>query len=320
MIKYENFLNEKYGSNDIVDILTNQVYDLLINNFFELIISKELILKDKILNIKYKNINIVFNNTFIIFKKSDKNYGSINTNINIVKKKENKKEYIYINDLVITIEINHNPNIFIKGIISHEFLHFIELIFTKNEIKKLTSKNIKKNSLSSNSFKQDKILKMLIKKYKNDKSWQEISFFIYFTFKHEIRANVSEITTRLEYEKIDNIENIVKYLKNTDIYKNYQFIEKISISKMMEKFKKDENYLSILKDFNNKFLKKNNGKNIDIYERNFINFFNKNIKRNAKYALKKIIKISYLYETEIDLLDDIIYYKENYNFFNDYLE
>jgi len=73
MITYNNFLNEKYGANDLVKKIKDEII-LLINNDIEGLIQNQILdLKDKLSKID----NFNFKNTFIRIKTSNREYGNI---------------------------------------------------------------------------------------------------------------------------------------------------------------------------------------------------------------------------------------------------
>jgi len=304
LIKEFNILNEKYGSNDIVDIITNQIYSLINKSHFELILKKEIILENKIENIdeivsidfeKNNRIIIDFVDTIMILKKTNRNYASINQNFIIKKNTDDYNKNYKISNLILTFEIKNNPNTIIKNIISHEILHLIELTYSYKK---------------SNSWKQNIILKKLNLKYQNDINWQNISHMIYLTLQHEIRANISEVANGVKYLNFKKATDATKYIKQTNNYIEFSNIKNINISSLIKIMKRDNNYYSIINDFNVEFLKKTNKIN---FENNFRNYFQNIVKKNANKALNKLEKISYIYENDKEFNENIHIYQTGQN-------
>jgi len=104
---------------------------------------------------------------------------------------------------------------------------------------------------------------------------------------------------------ISGILNVENFIKTTDTYKNIDFLSKIDVNSILNKLKKDPDYLNIIKDFNLIFLE-NSKNNLNEYENEFIDYF---IKLKQKYLklLDKLIRVSYRYESIGYLEQDINY-------------
>lgn len=282
MIKfYDEFLFEQHGSNKLVVKLTDYIIKIINNNIGKLILNNQLTLKSELNNFK----EIKFENDIINLKLSNRFYGNMNpTTIKI--------ENNIINGLVMNIEfVLSDPEKFAKQIfnnsalsntISHELLHIIELYLTEQQ------KNAK-----AKSWNYGEKLQNMQDKYK-DKNWIDISYFIYLSLPHEMRARIEQLNTDIRNKNIKGIKSTIDYIKTTKIYKDVEFISNLDLNIVFKKMKKDINYLNIIKDFNLLFLE-NDVKEIDRQEKEFLKYF-ESIKLKNKKLLQKLLKVSYNFE------------------------
>jgi len=289
---YDDILFESYGSNHLVEELTDKIFNLINSNLGKLLLKKELQITN---SISHKYIN--FENDIINIKISNRNYG----NVNVSKLDISDK----IKNLIINLEFTPTKNERISkrlfknnklyNNISHELLHVIELY--------LTEKN--KNN-KSKSWKEGEILNDLINKY-NDKNWQDISYLIYLSLPHEQRSRIQQLNTEISSLNFKDINEVVDFIKKSKIYSDVKFISMLDSSVILNKLKNDKNYSNIIYDFNNDFLNKNSNE-----EKNFIQYIN-NIKSKNQKMLKKLIKISYNFEGNMyENFDKIINYVKNF--------
>jgi hypothetical protein len=279
MIKFfKDFIFESYGSNELVRQLTSFIYNIIDDNLGKLILNKKLIISDSLKD--FKNIHIT--NDSLILKLSNRTHGNVNISKLIINEDN-------IENLIITLEIDLSDseriskrliNNKIVNTINHEFQHIIEQYLTLNNNKKL-----------SKSWEYDVNLKKLDDKYKDYKEWQDVSYLIYLSLPHEMRARISSIYEYINLHQIKDIDNIINYIKNNKYYKDADFISQISIQKIIEKLKSNNNYDNLIIDFNNIFLQ-NNIKEINKCETEFIKYFNK-IKKKNNILKQKLLRTSY---------------------------
>jgi len=292
---YENFLFEQYGSNKIVTKLSEYILKIININLGKLILNKHLLLNNELTN--YEDISFI--NDKISIKISNRNYGNINTksiNINndIISDIDMKLEFILSSKEITAKKIFHNNYIF--DTISHEISHIIELYLTEQQ-----------NSRKAKSWENGENLQKLQKKY-TDKEWSDISYFIYLSLPHEMRARIESLNTDITKNNINGIKNTQKYIKSTKIYKDVLFLSKIDENILLKKLKLDNNYKHIIKDFSELFLE-NDNKN---YENNFLKYI-RNIKTKNEKLLNKLLKVSYNFENYTEWDYDFINTKINYD-------
>lgn len=283
MIKiYNDFLIEKYGSNNLAKDISNYVIKQINYNIITLIKNKHLELSIdsfKDLNFKFSKINIYLSN---------KNYGNINID-----------NLFITNGIIYDLEINlyfqlTNQDLKFKNInynkiidtIRHEFLHIIEIYFTDKNQKKL-----------ANSWKQGEIIFKLRKKYL-DNNIQDIIHIMYLSLPHEMRARVEQINSEIEKNKLINKINIINFIKSTSIYKDCEFILNIDIERILL-------LLKTKKDFNN-FLA-----DINMNEKELKNYLKELKKLNLKFK-QKLLR-SYLNFESIQYNHNFDYYKIDYS-------
>jgi hypothetical protein len=275
MIKnYGSFILEKWGSNDLSHDLSNFLIDKLNYNFGKLLLNREI-------NISIEDYSeIKFKNSNIICKISNENYGAIDVNqIKIVNNEINNLEMILnikISPLEKTIKkLNYDNKII--STIEHEFLHLIEIYYTM----------INDDNLSK-SWKMGEELQKLKKKH-NNKTWNDIQYFIYLMLPHEIRARIHQLDSEIKNEKLKSIDEINDFIIQSKIYKDLEFLSKLDYNKLSSE-------LEIIQDFSINVLNKNEN-----YEKEFKKFL-KNIINKSKRLMKKMMKKRYnfLFEEQHD--------------------
>ncbi len=288
---FEHFIFETHGYNKLTDIITEKIVSLINNNFGKLLLNKKIILNSE--------LNIV--DQLIFIKDRICINQPLTPSINKTKLKIDDN-IIYDMELNINLILSTSEKSMKKidsrnkvyQDISHEILYVVELYKSNQQFKK-----------ESESWKYGEKLQHLINKYNTDKNWQDISYFIYLSLPHEIRARKQQLNKEIDNLNMKGILNVQKYIKNTKIYKDLEFITKLDSENILNLLKNDINYKKILTDFSINYLET---KNIN-YENNFIKYFN-TIKEKNKKTLPKLLKVSYNFETiSIDL--DIDYKKYN---------
>ncbi len=284
MILYDRILYESKGSNDLVMSITNHIFNKINSNFGKLLLNKELVLNNNLSDFK----DVEFINDKITIRITDNNYGSVN-----ISKLDISDS---INNLILNLNFSPTPTEIkskeiyktntLYGVISHEILHVIELYLTELNDKK-----------RANSWNQGEKLQYLQNKY-DDYNWTNISYIIYLSLPHEMRASIQQLNTDMKDKDIN-------FVKNTKIYKDVQLLSNIKSHVLLNDLKKDYNYLNILNDFNKLVLNKNNS------EYNFIKYIDDIILRNKK-MLKKLNKIPFNKNEFIseDYFDHIIKYDD----------
>jgi len=273
MIKnYGSFILEKFGSNELANKLSKFLIDKINYNFGKLLLNKKIII-----NIDdFDHINFI--NSKIYCELSNSNYGAIKPNL--LKIESNKIEEF---EMILNIKLSDiekkskklDINNKIISTIEHEFLHLIELYYSK----------INDNNLSK-SWKMGKELQKLNKKY-NNKTWNDISYFIYLMFPHEIRARIHQLDSEIKNNNLNNNDEINNFIVKSKIYKDLEFLSKLNYNLLIDKLKTENNYDKIIYDFSTEVLNKTEN-----HEKEFKNYL-KNIINKSKRLLKKLIKISY---------------------------
>jgi hypothetical protein len=274
---YDNIIFERYGRNDLTRDLSNRLIDIINQNIGKLLLNNNITLKSELSTIS----NILFVNDIVNISLTDRFYGNINPNSYIIKDDT-------ISDLIINIEFMLSPyervykklnNNKIEHVIEHEFLHVVEQYLTVSDNNKLSS-----------SWEIDMKLKYIQNKYNSATNWKEISYFIYLSLPHEIRARVQQLNKDIEQSHITGIKNVMVYIKNTKIYKDLEFLSNLDENILLDKLKQDIEHVDILKDFND--ISKSTSNN---YEQNFLNYIKKMKKKNQK-LLNKLLKTSYNFD------------------------
>lgn len=240
---WDIFILEKYGSNDITKKLSKRILEVVNDNFGKLLLNDNVSITSSIKNID----DIIFNNDLINIKISDRTYGSMNPNKLSIKNN-------LINNLEINLEVNlskydiSSKNLSYNKIIEtieHESHHIIERYLT-----------VINNKQYSESWNMGEELHKMNLKYKS-KVWLDISYFIYLSLPHEMRAKLQQLNSELENMNINGILNATNYIKETETYKNVIFLSNLNSKYIVSKLKKDVEYNNIISDFSINFLKNN---------------------------------------------------------------
>lgn len=287
LYNFDALILESYGRNDLAKKLTKHLLFLINQNIGKLIFFKKIQLRlGSVENLKFINdsINITLSN---------RNYGSINVNSYIIDGDQ-------IKDLNINLELQLSSSELkakrllgnkIESIIEHEFLHLSEQYLT-----------IVNNGIISKSWKMDQDLKILQNKYPDAENWLKISYFIYLSLPHELRARIQQLNNEIEQQHIKGIKNIIPFIKGTKIYNDLIFLSNVNQNILLDRLKLDIDYQNIISDFSKVFLK-NKSHNL---EKNFLDYIKK-IKDKNKKMIDKLLRSSYNFESyEFD--NDIIKY------------
>ena len=287
---YDTIIFERYGQNKLTSFISDEIIKIINQNIGQLILNGSITLKSAIPKIK----GITFTDDIINISISNRVYGNINPSTMIIKDNN-------INNLVLNLELILSPieiksrrliDNNIESTIEHELLHTIEKYLIISDGNKL-----------SNSFSMDEQLKKIDKLYKNSQNWLDISYLIYLSFPHEIRARIQQLNKDIENKHIKGIPNAINYIKTTKIYKDLNFLTNIDEYIILKKLKNDKDYKDILENFSKNVL---NNNNIN-YEKNFTDYIKK-IKQKNKKMLDKLERTSYNFEGIND--DKVIKYKD----------
>lgn len=279
IINWDNFICERNSYNKLTTNLSKIILRIINDNIGKLILHKNISIKNEI----NSSDNIFFSNDIINIKISNRNYGNMNP-ISITFK-ENEIIGLVINlETILTpselISKKISSNNTIIDTIEHECLHVME--------RYLTYMN---NSNFAISWKMGESLHQMNEKYKDCDVWEEVSHMIYLSLPHEMRAKLQQLNSSLERNQINGIENSIDFIKNTNIYKEVEFLSNIKPNLVLKKLKSDSNYTNIIKDFSVMFLE-NENKN---YEKNFTDYMNKIVIKNKK-LIDKLLRVSYNFE------------------------
>lgn len=287
---YDTIIFERYSQNKLTSFISDEIIKIINQNIGQLILNGSITLKSVIPKIK----GITFTDDIINISISNRFYGNINPSTMIIK--DNNINNLVLNlELILTpIEIQSRRLIDnnIESTIEHELLYTIEKYLTIIDGNKL-----------SNSFSMDEQLKKLDKLYKNSQNWLDISYLIYLSFPHEIRARIQQLNKDIENKHIKGITNAINYIKTTKIYKDLNFLTNIDEYIILKKLKNDKDYKDILENFSKNVL---NNNNIN-YEKNFTDYIKK-IKQKNKKMLDKLERTSYNFENINN--DKVIKYKD----------
>lgn len=289
LYNFDALILESYGRNDLAKKLTKHLLFLINQNIGKLIFFKKIQLRlGSVENLKFINDSINITS-------SNRNYGSINANSYIIDGNQ-------IKDLTINLELQLSSSELkvkrllgnkIESIIEHEFLHLSEQYLT-----------IVNNGIISKSWKMDQDLKILQNKYPDAENWLKISYFIYLSLPHELRARIQQLNNEIEQQHIKGIKNIIPFIKGTKIYNDLIFLSNMNQNILLDKLKLDIDYQDIISDFSKVFLK-NKSHNL---EKNFLDYIKK-IKDKNKKMIDKLLRSSYNFESyEFD--NDIIKYDD----------
>lgn len=281
-------LNEKYGVFDGCELLARMIADKILKN------------NDK------SNFSIYINNKWIskieisIFEDKFSNVGALYsaTESEIIEQKNNRENVYKFFPLKLEINLARIDKQKLIVRLMHELTHAYEDY----------NRQIKGNdSLLYLSLKDGDYLN-IVGTYQGLK--QVISYVLYYIREYERNAFITQMQGELTtQENFYNIENILKFLYNTEVYKNYTKII-LYITKLNEisDIEKQNNILNYVKDLSNysfntykqlcKFL---NVKKYEISKKmntilpkiaydnlkfgNFLNSFNENIEDNLENFL-----------------------------------
>jgi len=267
MEKFDNFIIERHHVNQDVRHLTKLIYDKVNYYLPKLILNKEVVinnlLQDKYFKLKFKNDKIVL--------RLGNNHGGINSPM--IKNDVIEDLNIYLTIKLSDIEIKNKylKNNKISGTINHECQHVIELYHSKDNLSK--------------SWSFHDRLKEHDKKFSEFDNWLGVTHLFYLCEDHEIRSSISQMS---EYIKDKNDNNIEFIIKNSDIYKKYDYISKVVPVIILKKMRTEyDEFDSILNDFI-KNVVVNNSDNLDSTFEKEIHFLNK----RAKNCVNKLLNIS----------------------------
>lgn len=287
---YDTIIFERYGQNKLTSFISNEIIKIINQNIGQLILNGSITLKSVIPKTK----GITLTDDIIKITLSNRFYGNINP-LSMIIKDNNIRNLVLNLELILTpIEMQSRRLIDnnIESTIEHELLHTIEKYLTISDGNKL-----------SNSFSMDEKLKEIDKLYNNSQNWLDISYLIYLSFPHEIRARIQQLNKDIESKHINGISNVINYIKTTKIYKDLKFLTNIDEHIILKKLKKDKDYKDILENFSKNVL---NNENIN-YEKNFTDYIKK-IKQKNKKMLDKLERTSYNFENINN--DKVIKYKD----------
>lgn len=287
---YDTIIFERYGQNKLTSFISDEIIKIINQNIGQLILNGSITLKSVIPKTK----GITFTDDIIKITLSNRFYGNINT-LSMIIKDNNIRNLVLNLELILTpIEMQSRRLIDnnIESTIEQELLHTIEKYLTISDGNKL-----------SNSFSMDEKLKEIDKLYNNSQNWLDISYLIYLSFPHEIRARIQQLNKDIESKHINGISNVINYIKTTKIYKDLKFLTNIDEHIILKKLKKDKDYKDILENFSKNVL---NNENIN-YEKNFTDYIKK-IKQKNKKMLDKLERTSYNFENINN--DKVIKYKD----------
>lgn len=287
---YDTIIFERYGQNKLTSFISDEIIKIINQNIGQLILNGSITLKSVIPKTK----GITFTDDIIKITLSNRFYGNINP-LSMIIKDNNIRNLVLNLELILTpIEMQSRRLIDnnIESTIEHELLHTIEKYLTISDGNKL-----------SNSFSMDEKLKEIDKLYNNSQNWLDISYLIYLSFPHEIRARIQQLNKDIESKHINGISNVINYIKTAKIYKDLKFPTNIDEHIILKKLKKDKDYKDILENFSKNVL---NNENIN-YEKNFTDYIKK-IKQKNKKMLDKLERTSYNFENINN--DKVIKYKD----------
>jgi len=223
---YDNFLFEKYGSNELVRKLTFYLEDVINKNIGKLILNKKIVLNGSLKN--FTDINFLNDEIEIVL--SNETHGGVYLKLLLIDNNKIENLKLVFKMVLSPVEktskkLNRDNKII--NIISHEFLHVVELFLTKLN-----------NNLESRSWEYGDRLKILKKKYLNSCEFQKVEYLIYLSLPHEIRARIEQLNKNVEQKNIIGIKKTQEYIKTTKIYKDVDFLSTINIDKILLKLKK----------------------------------------------------------------------------------
>lgn len=259
-------LNESYGVFDGCYELAKQIYNHL----------KEMSLKSgesRVLNLDIKNSKWIDSLEIMIYYDENSNTGaSYNTSSQIVKLVNNRRKYL---PLKLSVNLASN-NIVIN--LMHELTHAYE-----DYNRKINDKP----SIADKALENGYYLNNSVGNYDYDKKY--ISYILYYLTDFEVNAHLSQLKGELQNcdKYFVNIQQIVDFLKKTDVYKRYSLIKSyIDFFSHISDEKSQSIVLSWVSDLSN--LKFSTYKN-------FVNYINKKYNKIERHMNRFIPKMAYEY-------------------------
>ncbi len=271
--KFNEYINESYGSNKYVEELTKFIIEIINNNLGKLIYNK-FIRIDGFLDKFAGKIN--FKNSMLELRFTNKEYA-------FMKPNEIKIENDTIENVFMVIELTLSKdeltlikliNNKINNYIAHELLHIMEIYYSNDNL--------------SASWKQGEQLQKMKKKYNDQSNWLDIEYIFYLSLPHEIRARIQVIREDVINSGITELSDIRRYIESTKIFKDAQLLSNIKGEVILEMLKRDIKHKEILADFCNIF-------KLPSDENNLLNYI-KIINNRGRNMVKKLLKVSYLSE------------------------
>ena len=259
-------LNESYGVFDGCYELAKQIY----NNI------KKMNLKNgegRVLNLHIKNCKWIETFEIMVYYDENSNTGATyNSSSQIVKSVNNTRKYL---PLKLSVNLASN-NIVIN--LMHELTHAYEDYNRQiNDKPSITDKALENGYYLNNS----------VGNYDYDKKY--ISYILYYLTDFEVNAHLSQLKGELQNcdKYFVNIQQIVDFLKKTDVYKRYSVIKSyIDFFSNISDEKSQSIILSWVSDLST--LKFRTYKN-------FVNYINKKYNKIERHMNRLIPKIAYEY-------------------------
>lgn len=259
-------LNESYGVFDGCYELAKQIYDNIKNMSLK---SGE----SRVLSFHIKNCKWIEMFEIMAYYDENSNTGAAyNTSSQIVKSVNNTRKYL---PLKLSVNLASN-NIVIN--LMHELTHAYEDYNRKINVKpSITDKALDNGYYLNNS----------VGNYDNEKKY--ISYILYYLTDFEVNAHLSQLKGELQNcdKYFVNIQQIVDFLRKTDVYKRYSLIKSyIDFFSNISDEKSQNIVLSWVSDLSN--LKFRTYKN-------FVNYINKKYNEIERHMNRFIPKIAYEY-------------------------
>lgn len=259
-------LNESYGVFDGCYELAKEIY----NNIKEMSLKSG---ESRVLNLHIKNCKWIETFEIMVYYNENSNTGAAyNTSSQIVKSVNNTRKYL---PLKISVNLASN-NIVIN--LMHELTHAYEDYNRKiNDKPSITDKALENGYYFNKS----------VGNYENEKKY--ISYILYYLNDFEINAHLSQLKGELQNCGVYfiSIEQIIDFLKRTDVYKRYDRIkEYIDFFSNISDEKSQSIVLSWVSDLSNLKFRT---------YRNFVNYINKKYNKIERHMNRFIPKIAYEY-------------------------
>ena len=259
-------LNESYGVFDGCYELAKQIY----NNIKEINLKSG---ESRVLNLHIKNCKWIDTFEIMVYYDENSNTGAAyNTSSQIVKSVNNTRKF-----LPLKLSVNLASNKIVINLM-HELTHAYEDYNRKiNDKPSITDKALDNGYYSNN----------LVGNYDNEKKY--ISYILYYLTDFEVNAHLSQLKGELQNcdKYFVNIQQIVDFLRKTDVYKRYSIIKNyIDFFSSISDEKSQSIVLSWVSDLSN--LKFGTYKN-------FVNYINKKYDKIERHMDRFIPKIAYEY-------------------------